>query len=473
MDYGVVITSGAMPWQIFQQRPDGTAAICLEGCYSLNRISEDVPIQFYQHEAAGKEVYARVVREDSGEDVVPWQPCALSPPDRWSVTFPAVPAGGLYRLETRMTYHDWDGLSVTRGDMVHHIGVGDVFVVAGQSNACGRALTPICDPPELGVHLFRYNGRWDLASHPLDEATGAIYFGNYSNHNPGHSPFLHFAKRLKQELGWPIGLVMTPYGGSPLSWWNPNENGALTQNMLNMLEGAQARPKAMLWYQGEAEGFVDGDGNYRRRFLEFLAAVREKLEQPDFPVFTVQLGRCCSRDTQTLNRAWGKVRQAQREAARHPGVYVVPANDLTVYDTAHLTPESNLRLAERLANAALGGLYGQPVAWRPPEAARAVRVLPKRIRLEFENVVNSLDAFDVPTSLLPIDVEDDAGFISLKDHYMERAAIVVTLEREPGAGAVVHGAWRSIPGAVIPQDLARQPMLSFYGLPIEEGAHAE
>ena len=87
---------------------------------------------------------------------------------RWHVAFD-VPAGGLYRVETYMEYEGWDGLSSTRGDMVHNIGVGDVFVAAGQSNAAGRAKDPIEDGPELGVHLLRPSGRWDLATHPLGE----------------------------------------------------------------------------------------------------------------------------------------------------------------------------------------------------------------------------------------------------------------------------------------------------------------
>ena len=40
-------------------------------------------------------------------------------------------AGGLPHGMTYMEYEGWDGLSSTRGDMVHHIGVGDVFVAAG------------------------------------------------------------------------------------------------------------------------------------------------------------------------------------------------------------------------------------------------------------------------------------------------------------------------------------------------------
>ena len=65
--------------------------------------------------------------------------------------------------------------------MVHNIGVGDVFIAAGQSNAAGRAKNPVEDPPELGVHLLRPSGRWDLATHPMGETTDAIHLGHFEN----------------------------------------------------------------------------------------------------------------------------------------------------------------------------------------------------------------------------------------------------------------------------------------------------
>ena len=46
MDYGVTITRGAAPWQIFQQGPDGTACIRLEGKYHLVHLSQELPLQF-------------------------------------------------------------------------------------------------------------------------------------------------------------------------------------------------------------------------------------------------------------------------------------------------------------------------------------------------------------------------------------------------------------------------------------------
>lgn len=318
MNAGVIIERGASPWQIFQQGPEGTAPIRMEGTYHLVRLSQELPLAFSEVPPAKATVKARVALESTGESVVPWTECEIPSEGTWRVTFPAVPAGGLYRLETTMTYEGWDGLSCTRGDMVHHVGVGDVFVIAGQSNAAGRAKDPVADDPEPGVSVLRPSGRWDLASHPLGETTGAVYVGHYENHNPGHSPWLHFAKRLKRELGYPIGLVPCAYGGAPLRWWNPEENGALLRNMLDMLDGLV--PRAILWVQGEAEGYENSAESYLARFGAFVRHTREALGQPNLPFLTVQINRCVEGPSEVLDRQWGMVRRpSDRRAMRCPG----------------------------------------------------------------------------------------------------------------------------------------------------------
>ena len=184
------------------------------------------------------------------------------------------------------------GYRVTCPAMVHNLGVGDIFVVAGQSNAAGRSKNTIEDSPELGVHLLRDSGVWALATHPLGETTGSVHIGHFENHNPGHTPWLHFAKLLKRELGYPIGLVMSAYGGAPLRWWNPEENGSLHCNMLEQLADYRIHPKAVLWYQGEAEGYENAAESYLARFTQYVAALRRDLAQPDLPVITVQVNRC-------------------------------------------------------------------------------------------------------------------------------------------------------------------------------------
>ena len=262
MQYGVTITGGVSPWQIFQQDANGVAAIHLTGVCHRIRLSQELPLTFTPIESGHVTVKARVALESSGENIIPWTVCSVTDDSAWEITFPAVPAGGSYRIETYMEYDGWDGLSCTRGDMVHNVGVGDVFVVAGQSNAAGRAKDPVDDPPEIGVHLLRNSGKWDLATHPLGDTTASVHTGHFENHNPGHTPWLHFAKILKRELGYPIGIVMSAYGGAPLRWWNPEENGALTKNMLEQLNEYDLHPKAMLWYQGEAEGFENSAETY-------------------------------------------------------------------------------------------------------------------------------------------------------------------------------------------------------------------
>ena len=468
MNYGVTITNGAVPWQIFQQGPDGTAPICLEGEYHLVRLSQELPLAFSAVPDAPAVVKARVALESTGESVIPWTVCEIPAPGRWRVCFPAVPAGGPYRIETYMDYEGWDGLSCTRGDMVHNIGVGDVFVIAGQSNAAGRAKGPVSDEPCLAVHVLRPSGVWDLATHPLGETTGAVHVGNYENHNPGHSPWLHFAKLLHRALGYPIGLVPAAYGGAPLRWWNPAENGALTDNLLAMLADYNLHPKAVLWVQGEAEGYENSAETYLARFAAFVQALRGKLAQPDLPFITVQINRCMEGPTEALDRQWGLVRQAQRQAAREiPGVCVVPSADLALYDFIHNAAQGNLVVGERCARAALALLYGRKEAdWQAPEPAGAVQTAPDTVVLTLRPVYNWVNSFGVPAPLLPFDAEDAQGLVHPVAYADGTDTVTLTFPRPLGPGAVLHGAWRMNPGPCIPCDCMRLPMLSFYGFPI-------
>ena len=103
------------------------------------------------------------------------------------------------------------------------------------------------------MHVLRASARWELATHPLGETTGAVHLGHYEP-QPRAQPLAALCQAPETELGYPIGLVPCAYGGAPLRWWNPEENGALFANMLEMLADYELHPRAVLWYQGEAEG---------------------------------------------------------------------------------------------------------------------------------------------------------------------------------------------------------------------------
>ncbi len=469
MEAGVTITRGAYPWQIFARGADGTAAISLEGSYHLVHLSQELPLRFESVPYAKTTVKVRIALESTGESVIPWTQGTVLDGEHWEITFPHVPAGGLYRIETYMEYEGWDGLSCTRGDMVHHIGVGDIFVIAGQSNAGGRSKNPVEDEPELGVHVLRPSAKWDLATHPLGETTDAVHVGHYENHNPGHSPWLHFAKLLKKKLGCPIGLVPCAYGGAPLRWWNPQENGALLANMLEMLKDYDIHPKAVLWVQGEAEGYENSAETYLERFSSFVAQTREALKQPDLPFLTVQINRCMEPSDERLDRQWGMVREAQRQAMhslRH--VTVVPSTDLSLYDFIHDASEANLVIGERCARAALAECYQQEVDWMAPEVESVKQTAPDTVKVSFSRIRNWLNTYEVPASLLPFDAEDEEGLIAPASYETGVDSLTITFARPLGKGARLHGAWRMNPGPVIPCDCMRLPMLSFYGVPVSQ-----
>jgi hypothetical protein len=139
----------------------------------------------------------------------------------------AIPAGGLYRLETRhQPGNQPAGEWAERGDMRHFLGVGDLWVIAGQSNSAGYGRGPVFDPPELGIHLFRNNGQWALATHPLNESTDTLHPVNRDGANTAHAPYI--LRGTEQALGcqwvdqtsrvarhWPSGTRDPPTGRSP------------------------------------------------------------------------------------------------------------------------------------------------------------------------------------------------------------------------------------------------------------------
>ena len=240
---GVIIEQGPADWQIVQQDERGQGRIELGGRWKF--------------ETPGQ-VEVRLVWEDTGVAVaagLDWQAVPTEEDGTWKGALEHIPAGGLYRLETRLrTAENPAGEWSPRGDMRHFLGIGDLWVIAGQSNSAGYGRGPYEDPAELGVHLFRNSEQWALAAHPMNESTDTQHAVNREAANPGHSPYLQFGRTLKRTLSHPVGLVQTSLGGSPLTRWNPGEPGAadLFDNMVQCVEKVGGKVRGIVWYQGKA-----------------------------------------------------------------------------------------------------------------------------------------------------------------------------------------------------------------------------
>ncbi len=455
---GAIVDSGPMDWQVIQQDGRGTGSMDLAGRWA--------------GEAPGQ-VEVRLVQEASGAPVaaaLDWSAATTRPDGTWEARIRDIPAGGLYRLETR--FHsaanpagEWS----TRGDLRHHLGVGELWLIAGQSNSAGYGRGIVEDPPELGLHALRHSERWDLAAHPLNDSTGTRHPVNREGANPGHSPFLQFARTLKRALGCPIGLIPTALGGSALAPWNPAEGEApLYRNMLHCARLAGGRVAGVLWYQGESDTSPALGQTYGERFAQAVRAWREALAAPELAVLTVQLNRVLGPSTPDSDRGWSLVREAQRRAARElPGVAVVPALDLPLSDGIHTSPAGNLILGERLARAALGLVYGRPVDYRAPDIRRAARSADGTcVELEFDHVRSRLEPLDLVSQCFAVEANGEAVTIRAT-RFPGGNRVRLHLEKPLAGAAVVHGAGGAAPPPV-PLDVERQmPILAFCDVPVE------
>jgi len=459
---GAVIDQGVQDWQIFQQDRRGRADIAISG-----RWGSDKPAT----------VEMRLVRENTAEPVaahLDWQPTRTKPDGTWSGTLKDVPAGGLYRLETHLRIGPKDPAEWgPRGDMRHMLGVGDLWIIAGQSNSAGFGRGPVYDPPQLGLHVFNNAMRWMIATQPMNDSTNTAHPVNREASNPGHGPWLHFARTLKRRVGIPIGLVQVSLGGSGLCWWNPTEPGdhPLYDIMVAAVEAVGGGVRGVLWYQGCSDTGPDAAATYEKRFIAAVRAWRKAMRNPDLAVLTVQINRVTGVTDPNVERAWTILREAQRRVPRRlPRITVMPTLDLALTDGIHLSPSGNLALGQRVAQAALATVYGLDVYYRAPEPKTAKATDGGRtVEIEFEHVAGRMDTMD--GSAQPFRVEDADGVVPVeKVEYTQSATVRLRLARPLVGKAAVHGAYGCNP-PLAPMDMDRvMPMLGFYGVPIKQAS---
>ena len=172
---------------------------------------------------------------------------------------------------------------------VEQVLVGDVWVLAGQSNMVGRAELEKVEKPHELVHVFRPEGGWAQAKEPLHERR------ERNNMVIGAGLGLPFAKEMVRRTNVPVGLIPTAVGGTSLWQWDPalktKGRESLYGNMLAQFEASGGMARGMLWYQGESDTRPGRVEQYLDRFREFVAAIRADLRRPDLPIYTAQLSR--------------------------------------------------------------------------------------------------------------------------------------------------------------------------------------
>ncbi len=455
---GVRITAGIKNWQIFQQI-DGYAEISFSGHCDF---SDD-------HNG---DVYARVVDENTQSTIVSWTKAEMGENYKYRLTFPKVPAGGLYRIETTFSendcYFDW----TIRGDMIYHIGVGDLYVIAGQSNSAGYGKTPATDMPELGIHLYRNCEEWDLAVHPMNDSTNTRHPINAEGGNPGHSPYLAFAKKVRYRMHYPIGLIQTSLGGSSIYSWDSNGQNNLYTNMIDVIDRAtngRRKVKGILWYQGCSDACLPNCDEYFERFKIFTESARCDTGNDNLFILTVQLNKWLDgAGNADANHGWGRIREVQRQVAKNlRGVYVIPTADLGLSDGIHNNTAANIVIGERLGTIALEKIYGLSERGSAPDLNRAYFVSENKIRLEFDNIYQQIEAITMDINQMPFAVYHDGEKVEIIGYSWNKDFCELTINGNADEKYTVNCASGTAPYPYIPFDRGSGlPLLGFYNIKV-------
>ncbi|MCE2726427.1 MAG: sialate O-acetylesterase [Planctomycetaceae bacterium] len=196
--------------------------------------------------AAGARIECRLLTASMGPEPAPplpaaasaWRPLAVEPADpnapnraRASVD---LPAGGWYRLEVRAASA---GIAA-----VEPFGVGEVFVVAGQSYATNTndERLVVADPRRRVAALDVETGRWRLANDPQPAP----------DRSDGGSIWPAVGDRLAAELDMPIGFVNVAFSATSTQKWAAD--GPLSAR-LHKAGRMVGRFGAVLWQQGESD----------------------------------------------------------------------------------------------------------------------------------------------------------------------------------------------------------------------------
>ena len=150
--------------------------------------------------------------------------------------------------------------------------VGDLWVLAGQSNMEGVGDLIDVETPHPLVHSFQSREEWALAEEPLHwlgESPRPIHhtlWGLTMLETPaprdtsrlkGSGLGLTFAKMLADATGVPIGLIPSAHGGTSMQQWEPSrksmDGDSLYGATLLRVEANGGKVAGILWYQGESD----------------------------------------------------------------------------------------------------------------------------------------------------------------------------------------------------------------------------
>ena len=209
-------------YQVVQRQVDNSGSIVIAGVVA----------------AADSQAKALEARITAGGEIGEWQKLVTTFQESAFRATLKLPAGGWYRLEVRALNGDKTVGEAT----VEHVGVGEVFVVAGQSNSANHGEEK--QSTQTGKVAAFDGKRWQLANDPQPGASGG-----------GGSFLPPFGDAMAKRFIVPIGFIACGIGATSVREWLPK--GAKFPNPPTITGRVQQLPSGDWESKGEAfEMFV-------------------------------------------------------------------------------------------------------------------------------------------------------------------------------------------------------------------------
>jgi hypothetical protein len=343
------------------------------------------------------------------------------------------------------------------------VGVGDIYVVAGQSNASGRSRSLYSySSPTLRAAMFGNDYRWQELQDPVDSSECQVDTVSMDR-LAGGSVWPEVATDLLAAEGVPVAFVPCARSSTLIADWRPDlparrPAGTLYTSMARRIAAVGGRVRAVLWWQGERDARLHTPGpQYKTTLRKLASSVWQDFRTP---LIVAQLGDYDDRYTEA---GVDTVRLAQEQAWARPHILQGPVlYDIDLDGDVHVrAPADVAAAAHRWAVAILRSVLHLD-AGRTPRLVHAAR--------EGDEVVLTADS--------PLAGGADIGGILVSNNGREVAVVSASTdgdtvrlllgESAEGPLRVSLGQGRSAAGTAVPTDASawRLPMLPFVRRPV-------
>ncbi len=286
--------------------------------------------------------------------------------------------------------------SDTESATIRNVYVGEVYLLAGQSNMEMRLDQSYgTDTAEFTADAQEIIGKYSdkIKFMVLDNSKSDTPLFNAPLHtskawnNMDETDYTHisligmyFAEDMLDDnrLQGPIGLLCNSVGGTVIDEWMKNGDAGRYNGHIAPFE--KYGIKGMLWYQGETDGEISGkmdkEGDngkeyaryYDNRFPQMINDYREAFGNPDLPFLYVQLA---SYKSNYVDYAYfDVVRNAQRRALNQvkntENVAMAISADTATTRADNIHPNGKDQVADRLYRAASNLIYSDGTVYEGP-----------------------------------------------------------------------------------------------------------